>query len=157
MGWEVLLKANRLACNHLYVEREYSPEQRHVLIVDDEARTTVLEETILKHAGFECQIARDGLEAIQMARQNRPDLVLLDVFMPKLDGFETLAALRKDPKLRDLPVIMVTADLTENDVVRGLQMGADDYVVKPFNAQEMVARIDRTLRNAEPRKPAPRS
>lgn len=152
---EFLLKANRLARDSgAPLEGALGSDSLRVLIADDEERVGVMVSTILNHAGFECDIARDGFEAITMARQRRPDVVLLDVFMPKLDGFDALAAIRKDPELHDLPVIMVTSDLTESDVVRGFRLGADDYVVKPFNSQELVARIERTVRSAESRQAA---
>lgn len=126
-----------------------SSDQRSVLIAEDEEVTNALIATILKFAGFECASARDGMEALEMARKKKPDVALLDVAMPMLNGFETLAALRREPEMKDLPVIMVTGDKSENDIVRGFQLGADDYIVKPFNARELIARVDRAVRKAE--------
>jgi CheY-like chemotaxis protein len=159
---ELLLRADRLIAS---VEaklratgaelRARGADQYRVLIADDEEAAGVMIAAILKHAGFECKIARDGLQAIEMAQKNRPDVVLLDVAMPKLDGFGTLAALRKMPETQGVPVIIVTGTAQgENDIVRGLQLGAQDYIHKPFNSREMVARVDRVLRNAESRRAA---
>ena len=159
---ELLLRADRLIAS---VEaklratgaelRARGADQYRVLIADDEEAAGVMIAAILKHAGFECKIARDGLQAIEMAQKNRPDVVLLDVAMPKLDGFGTLAALRKMPETQGVPVIIVTGTAQgENDIVRGLQLGAQDYIHKPFNSREMVARVDRVLRDAESRRAA---
>ena len=119
------------------------------LIAEDEDVTGALIATILKFAGFECALAKDGHHALEMARQKQPDVVLLDVKMPKLDGFDTLMALRGRPETQDLPVIMVTGNHGEHDIVRGFQLGADDYIVKPFNARELVVRVDRAVRRSE--------
>src|SRR5579863_532438 len=148
---ELLLRADRLIAgmdvNAGAAAR--TSEQRRVLIADDEEVANAFIATILKFAGFECASARDGQQALEMARQNKPDVVLLDVSMPRLDGFEALAALRAQPETQHLPVIMVTGNKNENDIVRGFQLGADDYIAKPFNARELIARVDRAVRNAE--------
>lgn len=123
--------------------------QRCVLIAEDEEVTGALIATILKFAGFECTLVKDGHHALEMARQKKPDVVLLDVKMPKLDGFDTLVALRGQTETQDLPVIMVTGNHGEDDIVRGFQLGADDYIAKPFNARELVVRVDRAVRKAE--------
>ena len=150
---EMLLKADRLVRDaDSPVKGEEGAHARRVLIVDDEELDSALIQAILTHVGFECEIARDGKQGIEMARRERPDVMLLDVFMPVMGGFDTLAALRADPTLHDLPVIMCTSDPAERGAVRGLQSGADDYIVKPFNAEEMVARVDRVVRNAESRR-----
>ena len=125
--------------------------QRCVLIAEDEEVTNALISTILKLAGFECASVHNGHQALEMAKQKKPDVVLLDVKMPKLDGFDTLVALRGQPETENLPVIMVTGNRGEEDIVRGFELGADDYIVKPFNARELVVRVDRALRSAEAR------
>src|SRR5579862_7117098 len=122
---------------------------RRVVLADDDATTIVMISTILKHFHFECEVARDGAQACEMARKKRPDLVLLDVSMPQMNGFEALAALRSDPTTRSTPVILVSAHRDEAEVVRGFSLGADDYITKPFNSGELMARINRVLREPE--------
>ncbi len=122
---------------------------RRVVLADDDATTIVMISTILKHFGFECEIARDGEEALERARQTRPDLVLLDVAMPHMNGFEALAALRGDMSTRSTPVILVSAHRDEAEVIKAFSLGADDYVTKPFNSGELMARIKRVLRAPE--------
>ncbi len=122
---------------------------RRVVLADDDATTLVMISTILKHFHFECDIARDGAQALEIARKKRPDLVLLDVSMPEMNGFEALAALRNDLATRNTPVILVSAHRDEAEVVKGFSLGADDYVTKPFNSGELMARINRVLREPE--------
>ena len=120
-----------------------------VLVADDDAATVVLISTILKHFKFACEVARNGEEAIELARSKRPDLVLLDVQMPRMDGFQALTALRSDMATRNMPVILVTQRQEEADVVKGFSLGAADYISKPFRSGELMARINRTLREPE--------
>jgi CheY-like chemotaxis protein len=122
---------------------------RRVVLADDDAATVVMISTILKHFRFECEVARDGAEACAVVRKKRPDLVLLDVSMPRLDGFEALAALRSDLATRSTPVILVSAHRDEAEVVKAFSLGADDYITKPFNSGELMARINRVLREPE--------
>ena len=124
---------------------------RRVLVADDDATTIVMISTILKHFNFECDVARNGEEALDIARKKKPDLVLMDVSMPHMDGFKTLTALRGDIATRNMPVIMVSGHRDEAEVVKGFSLGADDYVTKPFNSGELMARIDRVLREPEAR------
>jgi CheY-like chemotaxis protein len=119
---------------------------RRVVLADDDATTIVMLTTILRHFNFECEIAHDGAQALELARKKRPDLMLLDVSMPKMDGFEALKALRGDSATRMTPVILVSALHDEAEVVKGFSLGADDYVTKPFNSGELIARINRVLR-----------
>jgi CheY-like chemotaxis protein len=119
---------------------------RRVVVADDDATTIVMISTILKHFKFECLVAHDGKEALDMARQKKPALVLLDVSMPQMDGFEALTALRGDLATRNTPVILISAHRDEAEVVKGFNLGADDYVTKPFNSGELIARIGRVLR-----------
>ena len=120
---------------------------RRVVLADDDATTIVMISTILKHFDFECEIARDGEEALEIARHKRPDLVLLDVAMPHMNGFEALTALRGDIATRSTPVILVSAHREEAEVIKAFSLGADDYVTKPFNSGELMARINHVLRD----------
>ncbi len=127
-------------------------EPRHrILVVDDEPRMIHFIRLNLEHDGFEVVEAANGLRALEQARDSLPDLVLLDVAMPELDGFETLRMLRE---ISTVPVIMLTARGDEDDRVRGLELGADDYVTKPFSPRELVSRVRAVLRRAEIASPA---
>ncbi len=124
---------------------------RRVVLADDDATTIVMISTILRHFNFECDIAHDGAQAFDIARRKEPDLVLLDVAMPHMNGFEALTALRSDVATRSTPVILVSAHHDEAEVVKGFSLGADDYITKPFNSGELMARISRVLRESEER------
>jgi DNA-binding response OmpR family regulator len=117
--------------------------EKTILIVDDHANVRTLLKDYLAEHGFRTVGARDGAEALALAQRERPDLILLDVMMPNLDGFEFLRVYRKE---RQVPIILLTARLAESDKVLGLELGADDYVTKPFGMQELVARIRAVLR-----------
>jgi len=123
-----------------------------VLIVDDDAVTRELLRGVLERAGHEVREAQDGRAGLRELYASSPDLVILDVEMPELDGWATLERIRD---LSDVPVLMLTARETELERVRGLHGGADDYVVKPFGHQELVARVQALLRRAGDRGPAP--
>jgi len=118
---------------------------RAVLVVDDDDDIRMLLEELLRGAGYGVKTAQDGRAALRAFHENPPDLVVLDLSMPELDGFETLERLRD---LSDVPVILLTARSGEIDKVRGFRAGADDYVVKPFGRQELLARIEALLRRA---------
>lgn len=128
----------------------------NVLIVDDER---MLVETIsynLQKAGFETLSAFDGETALKQVREHKPDLIVLDVMLPKISGWEVCRALRQDPELQTgAPVLMLTARGEESDKVIGLELGADDYLVKPFGMRELVARVRALLRRATPAESAP--
>ncbi len=117
-----------------------------ILVVDDEPRMTRFIRMNLELEGYRVIEARDGLEALDKARMTLPDLILLDVMMPELDGFETLRTLRQISKV---PVIMLTVRDDEGDKVRGLELGADDYVTKPFGTRELVSRVKAVLRRTQ--------
>ncbi len=119
---------------------------RRVVLADDDASTIVMISTILKHYNFECDVAHDGAQAFDIARRKKPDLVLMDVAMPHMNGFEALTALRGDLATRSTPVILVSVHRGEAEVVKGFSLGADDYITKPFNSGELMARISRVLR-----------
>ena len=118
---------------------------RGVLVVDDDDDIRLLLEELLRGAGYAVKTAQDGRVALRVFHENPTDLVILDLSMPELDGFETLERLRD---LSDVPVILLTARSGEIDKVRGFRAGADDYVVKPFGRQELLARIEALLRRA---------
>jgi two-component system response regulator VicR len=102
----------------------------------------------LKRAHYQVIIARDGEEALHLARREEPDLIILDLMLPRLDGLDVCRALRKE---RDVPIIMLTARDAEVDRVVGLELGADDYVIKPFSVRELMARVKSVLRRARPK------
>lgn len=124
-------------------------EKRKILVVDDEIDNVVLLEKRLKATGYEVISAYDGDEAIDKAFNENPDLILLDIMMPKKDGFEVLKILRDNPKTKNIPVIMLTAKAEVSDKVRGLETGAIDYVTKPFDFKELQARILTNLKSQE--------
>jgi two-component system phosphate regulon response regulator PhoB len=120
-----------------------------VLIVEDEADLSGLLHYNLTAAGLEAQVAGTGAQAISRAREFRPDLVLLDLMLPDISGTEVLRLLREDPTLRRTAVVMVTARGQEADRVQGLELGADDYVVKPFSVRELLLRVKAILRRMD--------
>jgi two-component system alkaline phosphatase synthesis response regulator PhoP len=119
---------------------------RTILVADDKANIRNLVRDYLESEGFRVVIAADGREALYAARQEKPDLILLDIMMPEMSGYDFLKTYRKE---RETPVILLTAKLDETDKVLGLELGADDYVTKPFGMKELVARINTVLRRAE--------
>jgi two-component system KDP operon response regulator KdpE len=123
-----------------------APDEKLVLVVDDEPRMVRFVRMNLELEGYQAAQAGSGLEALEKVRDELPDLVLLDVMMPEMDGFETLARLRE---ISTVPVIMLTVKGDEEDRIRGLELGADDYVTKPFSPRELASRIRAVLRRAE--------
>ncbi|WP_112873837.1 response regulator transcription factor [Paracoccus endophyticus] len=111
---------------------------QRVLIADDEPNIVVSLEFMMKRAGYEVLVARDGLQALDMIRRERPRLVLLDGMMPGLSGFEVCEAVRADDALADTKIVMLTAKGRDTDVARGVGAGADAYVVKPFSTRDLV-------------------
>jgi two-component system phosphate regulon response regulator PhoB len=122
-----------------------------ILMVDDEPEAVELVEFNLKQAGFDVATAADGAEALKKARAVSPALILLDLMLPEIDGLEVCKLLRRDPVTAGIPIIMLTAKAAEIDRVLGLELGADDYVTKPFSPRELVLRIRKIL---DLRKPA---
>jgi DNA-binding response OmpR family regulator len=112
-----------------------------LLIADDEPNILISLEYLMKREGFEVLVARDGEEALVLLRQERPRLVLLDVMMPKKSGFEVCQELRADEALRDTLVLMLTAKGRDTDVAKGLGVGADAYMTKPFSTKELVQKV----------------
>jgi DNA-binding response OmpR family regulator len=127
-------------------------KRARVLVVDDDADIRGLVRELLDRRGFAVSEARDGQEALRRFFEERPDLVVLDVAMPGLDGWATLERIRE---LSDVPVVMLTAKATELEKTRGLRAGADDYVTKPFGRQELLARVEALLRRTGRRAPEP--
>ena len=121
-------------------------KDRRILVVDDEERMVRFIRLNLEHDGFRVIEAFNGSQAIEKVRNNLPDLVLLDIMMPDMDGFEVLRIIRE---VSNVPVIMLTAKGEEEDRVRGLELGADDYVTKPFSPRELVSRVRAVLRRTE--------
>ena len=117
-----------------------------ILVVDDEPDAVDLVQFNLKNAGYEVVSAADGAEALKNARTFSPDLILLDVMLPEVDGLEVCKLLRRDPATSGIPIIMLTAKAAEIDRILGLELGADDYVTKPFSPREMVLRVKGLLR-----------
>jgi len=121
-------------------------KNRRILVVDDEERMARFIHLNLDHDGFQVIEAYRGMQAIQILRDSLPDLIILDVMMPDIDGFEALKMIRE---VSSVPVIMLTAKGEEDDRVRGLELGADDYVTKPFSPRELVSRVRAVLRRNE--------
>ena len=114
-----------------------------VLVVDDDAELLSLTETWLRNTGYEPLTARDGVEGVQLVYSGRPDLVLLDVRMPRMDGWEVCRRIRE---MCDIPIIMVSVNGQKADLLRGFSLGVDDYITKPFHFPELVARVQSVLR-----------
>ncbi len=112
-----------------------------ILVVDDARLNVQLVGTILREHDYDIQVARTGREAIDRCEQHVPDLILLDIMMPDMDGIETCSSLKNRDEFKDIPIIFLTAKNDTEDIVRGLQVGAVDYVAKPFNSYELLARV----------------
>ena len=116
---------------------------RRVLVVDDDLKTVELVKLYLNRDGYKVLAAYDGVEALRLARESRPDLIVLDLMLPGMDGLEVCRTLRDES---DVPIIMLTARTTDEDKLTGLGLGADDYVTKPFSPRELAARVRTVLR-----------
>ena len=121
-------------------------EKKLILVVDDEPRIVRFVQMNLELEGYQVSTASSGLEAIDKVRREIPNLVILDIMMPEMDGYETLERIRR---VSNVPVIMLTVKAEEEDKVRGLEFGADDYVTKPFSPRELMSRVKAALRRAE--------
>jgi DNA-binding response OmpR family regulator len=118
---------------------------QRVLIADDEPNIVTSLEFLMEQAGLEVRVARTGPEALEVAAAFQPDLVLLDVMMPGLDGYQVCQRLKSDPKLRPLRVLMLSAKGRDVEVAKGLEIGADGYITKPFSTRELVAKVRELL------------
>lgn len=123
-----------------------------VLVVDDDPGIVKVVRAYLEQDGFDVLVAYDGKKAMQIARNDKPDLVVLDLMLPEMDGWDVCRALRKES---DVPIIMLTARVEESDKLIGLELGADDYVTKPFSPRELVARVRSVLRRIQGAPPKP--
>ena len=122
---------------------------KKILIVEDEEDILALVHYNLSRDGFQVTTATTGEEGVEQARKEHPDLMILDLMLPGMDGLEVCEALKKDRELRDIPIIMLTAKGEESDIVKGLEMGAADYVTKPFSPKVLLARVKAVLRRYE--------
>lgn len=121
---------------------------KSILLVDDEPNIVLSLEFLMKRAGYAVRTATDGDAALEAITEDRPDLILLDVNMPKRDGFEICQLIRSNPGWKDIPIIMLTAKGRDVEREKGLAMGADDYVTKPFATQEVVKKVEAILGKA---------
>jgi two-component system alkaline phosphatase synthesis response regulator PhoP len=133
------------------VRETMSEFRKTVLVVEDERKIAQWVETYFEQAGFDVRVAHDGREGLDLARSNLPDLIVLDLNLPSMDGLEVCRRLRRDanPAVAATPIIMVTARVEETDRLTGFSTGADDYVVKPFSPKELVARAQAIFRRLE--------
>ncbi|MEP6754255.1 MAG: response regulator [Chthonomonadales bacterium] len=122
---------------------------KKILAVDDERHIVRLVQVNLERSGYEVVTAYDGKEALEKVNSEHPDLIVLDVMMPYMDGFEVLQNLKREPATRDIPVIMLTAKAQDADVFRGWQSGVDCYLTKPFNPMELIAFVKRIFSSLE--------
>jgi two-component system, OmpR family, phosphate regulon response regulator PhoB len=136
----------------LFSDPEWNMSKTSILIVEDDIDILKLLAYNLRTAGYEVLTCEEGFQAVTMAKHRLPDLVLLDLMIPCLDGFEVCKELKRSPETRNIPVIMLTARSEEVDRIVGLELGADDYVVKPFSPRELMLRVRAVLRRstAEP-------
>lgn len=119
---------------------------KKVVLIEDEPDIAEVIEYNLSREGYKVFLAYSGLKGLEIVKRERPEVVLLDLMLPELDGIEVCRRIRENPMTRSLPIIMVTAKGEESDVVLGLELGADDYIIKPFSPRELIARIKAVLR-----------
>ena len=131
-------------------ESEQRPSK--ILIVDDNQQNCELLDAYLADEGYEMLVANDGHEALERVAENQPDLILLDIMMPNMSGFEVCKQLKENPTTRDIPIIVVTALNESSDYERGMEAGADDFLTRPFNRVEFIARVRSLLRIREMRR-----
>jgi two-component system alkaline phosphatase synthesis response regulator PhoP len=122
---------------------------QRILVVDDDRAIVRLVRAYLEQSGYQVLVAYDGDEALRSLRSDRPDLMVLDLMMPKRDGWEVTRIVRGDESLAKVPIVMLTARVEDQDKIVGLELGADDYVAKPFNPREVVARVRSVLRRTQ--------
>ena len=122
--------------------------KKKILVVDDEPDIVRLVEISLKLCNYEVRTAANGKEALEKLQTDRPHLVLLDIMMPEMSGYEVCQAIRKNPALKDLPVVMLTAKGQKGDAEKGLEAGADDYIIKPFDPYELGEQVGRFIQKS---------
>jgi len=137
-----------------YLQREKAMKEK-ILIVEDEKDIVKMLDYNLKKEGFRTLSCHDGEYALDLAGREHPDLIILDLMLPGMDGLEVCKALKKESKTQGIPVIMLTAKAQESDKIVGLELGADDYVTKPFSPRELIARIKAVLRRAKEKEKLP--
>lgn len=120
-----------------------------VLVIDDEEDYRIIIQEVLRSAGMDVRLAKDGEEGLRMLKEAPTDIVLVDWMMPRLDGEQFCRAMRAEPKFKDLPVLMLTVRQTADEELEALHFGVDDFVVKPFRAPELLARVRAALRRTE--------
>lgn len=118
---------------------------KKILVVDDEKSVRILLERILKPKNFEVITASNGMEALERVRKEAPHLMILDIMMPKMNGWDVCKKIREDPIYKNLPIIVLTAKTEENDQIKGFGLGANAYVPKPFNHEELLLRVKKLL------------
>ena len=121
-----------------------------ILVVEDDESIRNLIVSQLEDAGFAVATAADGLEGLAAIRERRPDAVLLDINMPRMDGFTMLERMKSNPETSNLPVLMLSAQSSPEDIRRAVQLGADDYIGKPFESRQLLRRVDRMIRKITP-------
>lgn len=123
--------------------------KKKILVVDDERHIVRLVEVNLARAGYEVVTAFDGIEALEAVKEHKPDMLVLDVMMPRMDGFEVLKNLQADPGYQDIPVIMLTAKAQDADIFKGWQSGVSSYLTKPFNPKELLVFVERIFQSMD--------
>ncbi|MEN6644239.1 MAG: response regulator [Armatimonadia bacterium] len=122
---------------------------RRILVVDDERHIVRLVQVNLERAGYEILTAYDGIEALEKVKTENPDMVVLDVMMPRMDGFEVLKNLQADPRYQNIPVIMLTAKAQDADIFKGWASGVSSYLTKPFNPRELLVFVERIFQSLD--------
>lgn len=128
---------------------------KKILVVEDDALIRELDRINLEAAGFAVVLATDGFQGLEMARAENPDLIVLDIMLPKMDGFKVCRILKFDDKYKHIPIIMLTARIQEMDKETGFKTGADAYMTKPFEPEELIKKINQVLADTE-KKPGPK-
>jgi two-component system alkaline phosphatase synthesis response regulator PhoP/two-component system response regulator VicR len=131
------------------VQQPAAGQKKRVLVVDDERHIVRLVQVNLERQGYEVLTAYDGVECLEKAKAEKPDLIVLDVMMPRMDGFEALQRLKSDPETNHIPVIMLTARAQDRDVLQGYTYGADLYLTKPFSPLELISLVKRVFESQE--------
>ncbi|MCF8381297.1 MAG: response regulator [Bacteroidales bacterium] len=114
----------------------------YILVVDDNLENLKVVSNLLKDKEYKIALAQDGESALKVLEENKIDLILLDIMMPEMDGYEVCAILKSKPETKDIPIIFLSAKMESEDIVKGFQMGGVDYITKPFNREELIARVN---------------
>lgn len=122
---------------------------KRILVVDDEPKVVTVIQRRLESAGYDVLAAYDGIEALSKARSENPDLIILDLILPKLNGYQVCAILKRDKSYKPIPILMLTARSQEEDIEEGMRVGADEYITKPFKNEVLLAKIEELLSKAE--------